>query len=279
MKILFYGNCQPWAVSELIRHSDVEIKYIQCYSTLLTKKQFDAQIKSADIIITQPIRENFRNKEYLSTDYVIKNSNQNADVVVFPSLWAGNTYYFDAIADQRVERASVTKLTHKHLVDYASSGGTDVSYFNENFVKNKNLLTREQLESNAQDVIGELRERENEAISRYNATFISASYFIEDNWKNNLLFYSVNHGTLHMYQYLAREICKIVGLGLDTIDVEKDPQSHCRLCPRMIVYSCLENIVKFDVNKCLPPSLTLKGRPNVYRTEAYIGSILNILKE
>ena len=275
MKVLLYGNCQCWAILQIIQHPDIKIKNVLCHSTDLTKKEFDKEIKFADIIITQPIRENYRNKEYLSTSYVIKNANKNAEIILFPSLMAGNIYYFDAISNESVKQAMTTQFTHETLVNYYMGGGTDVNYFNTNFVSNKKLLTNKQLESNAQNVIGELKLREDEAIKQYCLPFIPMSHFIEDNYKNNLLFYMPNHGTSHLYQYLAQKICEKVGINLDSIDLKKDPQQQGN---RMIVYSCLENIVKFDTSKCLPPKLILADKSNVDTTNDYIDSIFAMLK-
>lgn len=275
MKVLLYGNCQTRAISQIIHHPDIEIKSITCHSTSLTKKEFTTEIKSADIIITQPILQNYRGKEYLSTNYVIKNANQNTNIILFPSLMVGNIYYFDSISDQRVNRASATAFAHKNLLDYYTQGGSDINYFIKNFVTNKNLLTRKQLESNADNVIGELIRREDEAIKEHGLPFIRMSSFIKNNWKNNLLFYTSNHGTLHLYQYLAQQICKKIGLSFDSIDLKQDPQQ--KAC-RLILYSCLENIVKFDLTKCLPPKLMFADKPDAETTRDYIESIFSILK-
>lgn len=275
MKVLLYGNCQTWAISQIIQHSNVEIKNVQCHSTLLTKKEFDCEIKSADVIITQPIRENYRDKKYLSTSYVTKNANKNAEIILFPSLMAGNIYYFDAISNESVKQATTTAFTHETLVNYYMEGGTDVNYFNTNFVSNKKLLTNKQLESNAQIVIGELKLREDEAIKQYGLPFIPMSHFIEDNYKNNLLFYMPNHGTAHLYQYLAQKICEKVGISLDSVDLKTDPQQQHN---RLIVYSCLENIVKFNTSECLPPKLQLDDNSSVDTTTDYIDTIFAMLK-
>ena len=187
---------------------------------------------------------------------------------------AGNIYYFDSISDQHLKQ-STTIFTHKNLVDYYMDGGTDVNYFNTNFVTNKNLLANKQLESNAKNIIGELKQREDEAIKQYGLPFIPMSHFIEDNYKKNLLFYMPNHGTSHLYQYLVQKICEKIGINLDSVDLKKDPQQQHN---RMIVYSCLENIVKFDISKCLPPKLILADKSNVDTTNDYIDSIFAMLK-
>ena len=49
MKVLLHGNCQTWAISQIIQHSNVEIKNVECHSTLLTKKEFDCEIKSDQV--------------------------------------------------------------------------------------------------------------------------------------------------------------------------------------------------------------------------------------
>ena len=63
------------------------IHHVQCLKTKINKKEFTTLINIADIIITQPIQKNYRNLDYLNTDYVVNNT--NGIVIIF------NSCYFD----------------------------------------------------------------------------------------------------------------------------------------------------------------------------------------
>ena len=61
---------------------------IKCYDDNVTQKTFTDRLKTADIIITQPISDNYLGKEFLSTSYVLSNCNLNCKIIILPS------YYF-----------------------------------------------------------------------------------------------------------------------------------------------------------------------------------------
>ena len=64
MKILIYANCQGWAIKDTLgidprMHTTT---YIPCYDTDIIHADFTKLVKESDIIITQPIRDNYREK-------------------------------------------------------------------------------------------------------------------------------------------------------------------------------------------------------------------------
>ena len=67
MKILMYGNCQIGGIKEcLFSLNGYDATYLDCY-TQENDEEYMLQIyKSADIIITQPVSDDYRNKDYLS---------------------------------------------------------------------------------------------------------------------------------------------------------------------------------------------------------------------
>ena len=80
MKILFYGNCQINSIYHKINLNDSI--YIACCSNDYTENVFNKIINSCDIIITQPINDNYTEKKYLSTNSLINNSNKNCKIVI-----------------------------------------------------------------------------------------------------------------------------------------------------------------------------------------------------
>ena len=96
MNILFYGNCQCaclYSIFNLQKYFNVKLLMVhECYT--INKDDFDKIIFDANIIITQPISDNYKGKNYLSTKYVIENKSFNANVIIFPSLHF-DFYYID----------------------------------------------------------------------------------------------------------------------------------------------------------------------------------------
>jgi hypothetical protein len=78
MKIIFYGNCQTFAIKQILNLNDtidtIDTNHISCHNTKLNKDEFTDIIKDCDIIITQPLKDNYRDLDYLSTKYIINNT-------------------------------------------------------------------------------------------------------------------------------------------------------------------------------------------------------------
>lgn len=70
------------------------IHHIECYSTNIDQAEFTYLINKCDIIITQPIQDNYRNKSYLSTSYIINNKKSECKIILFDSCYF-SFYYFD----------------------------------------------------------------------------------------------------------------------------------------------------------------------------------------
>ena len=62
--ILFYGNCQLEKIKDILCLSSEEfnINFVPCFKTEYADTEFDWIIKNSDIIITNPICDNYRNK-------------------------------------------------------------------------------------------------------------------------------------------------------------------------------------------------------------------------
>ena len=95
MRILFYGNCQTHAIRNTLNIKNTEIFDIPCWTTNITKRRFTSIIKKCDIIITQAISDDYRNKHYLSTSYIIKKASRYSKIIIFDSCYF-NFYYFDS---------------------------------------------------------------------------------------------------------------------------------------------------------------------------------------
>jgi len=95
MNILLYGNCHLWGVKEcLFSLNGYNTTYLDCYIQENDEEYMLHKYKSADIIITQPIDDNYRNKTYLSTSYIIKNCKKTTKIIIVDSLYF-DFYYCD----------------------------------------------------------------------------------------------------------------------------------------------------------------------------------------
>lgn len=255
MNILFYGNCQVFAILKTLNLPQTyTIYHIECFNTDITKEDFTNIIQKCDIIITQPINDNYKNVDYLSTSYINKNKNINCKLIIFDSCYF-NFYYFDLtykFFNNELLRKPIDYHYNGMLKSYIN-GNTIDEYIN-NFVNNIDLKTNEELETLAGNSLQELLNRNNNIKNEYNnASIISTHDYIKTNYKNKLLFYSMNHPTSYVIQYICEEIINILNIP-NTINYTIDIISN----PKCILYKCISKVVNFDINNHNPSTLNNK---------------------
>ena len=89
MIIAFYGNCQLYAILKTLNlPNNYKIHHIECFNDInINEHQYKSIIHSCDIIITQPISDNYKNKTYLSTSYIINNTKSTCKIIIFDSCY------------------------------------------------------------------------------------------------------------------------------------------------------------------------------------------------
>lgn len=251
MNILFYGNCQLFAIINTLNLSNnFKIKLIECWKEDINKANFTAIISKSHVIITQPINDNYRDTDYLSTSYIIKNANSNCKIIIFDSCHF-DFYYFDL-----TYKYFNNDILHKPI-DYhynkmieCYNNGTSVSHYIDEYVNNIDLKSSEELNQNAENSLNTLQERYNTNKNKYNSKncyIISTYEFIKNNYKNKLLFYSMNHPTKYVIQFICEQIVSILQIK-NTINYIVDILDN----PKCILYKCIQKNVNFDINQCKP---------------------------
>ncbi len=268
--ILFYGNCQTTAIKEtLCLHSDqFQIFNVHCWNNNYDKETFTNIINNSDIIITQSIQDNYRDVEYLSTSYIINNAKQNCKIILFDSCYF-DFYYFD-LTYKQFNNDVLHIPSDYHYNKMIECYCNNINYI-ENYVNNIELKTSEELDKIANDSLNELQKRYNMNREKYNENiFIISIYdFVKTNYKNKLLFYSMNHPTKYVIQYICEEIIKHLNI-LNTINYNIDVLND----PKCIIYKCIQKNVNFNIDEHLP---LLANKTNVEEiTQLYFDTYRNI---
>ena len=259
INILFYGNCQTFAVQETmaLTSDHYNIEHIPCWTTDTDKEKFTEIIKKSDIIVTQPINDNYRELDYLSTNYIINNKKKECKIIIFDSCHF-DFYYFDLTykkKDNNLLREPIDYHYNNMIECY--NNNLPIEYYIEKYADNYELKTREELENIANDSLNELNKRYQENKNKYNSEniyIISTEDFIKNNYKNKLLFYSMNHPTKYVIQYICEEIINILSIP-NTINYDIDLLPD----PKCIIYKCIQKNVTFDINNHIPLTLNKTG--------------------
>jgi hypothetical protein len=282
--ILFYGTCQSKGVMDVLNLSENEfvIYHIQCYNTEITKEELNNILSICDIIITQPIPDYYRNKKYLSTSYIINNCKKDCKIVIYQRQYF-NFYYYDTLYYKyNNDVLHVPNDYHyQEMINYYKNNKNIEDYINE-IIHNKNIKSKDELEYIANESIQFLYDRDKEIINQYikndnrmnlsnqkmdkellseskvkeNIYYISIVQYIKDNYKNKLLFYSMNHPTKILLQYICNEIVQKLNLK-NSINYDIDPLNE----PKCILYDCIQNAVNFDISN---ENITLSGNNDIF---------------
>jgi len=247
INVFFYGNCQVEAVEKTLR-LDPEIcsaRVVNCWLTEMTKADFTDLIAKADIVVTQPIADGYRGLDYLSTSYILHHRKEGSQVFLFDSCHF-TFYYFD-VRYRQWNGAPLNKPISYHydtLVDCYMNHAT-VDDWLESCVLNPDLKTSEQLEEIATGSLDRLRNRYSENLGKYDGPrvhILSIHDFIRDNYKEKLLFYSMNHPSSLVIQFVCEEFLRFTGLP-NTMDYAIDVLAMIRC----VLYSCVQKNVAFSI--------------------------------
>lgn len=262
MNVLFYGNCQAFAVLKTLNLDNTyNIFHIECWKENIDKDYFTDIIKKCELIITQPINNNYRDVDYLSTSYIIKNKNPSCKLIIFDSCHF-NFYYFD-LTYKWFNNDVLHKPSDYHyntMLECYNNNHT-VDYYITNFVNNIYLKSSEELETIAENSLEELKNRHTQNKEKYNDEtmyVIGTHEYIKNNYKDKLLFYSMNHPTKYVIQFICEQITDILNLQ-NNIDYNIDQLSNTKC----ILYKCISKNVNFDINSHNPLTVGITNTESI----------------
>ena len=126
----------------------------------MEEEEFKTLINTCDIIITQPISDNYRDKTYLSTSYILQHKNSNTKVIIFDSCHF-EFYYFDLSYKWLSKDSLLSKPIDYHYNEMINcfKNNKDVDYYIDHFVNNIDLKSSKELEELANKRLQELHNR------------------------------------------------------------------------------------------------------------------------
>ena len=264
--ILFYGSCQNFHLYEndlygrsFLRESlnNFNVTAIRCYETDISESDFNEIVKNSDYIITLPISENYRDKNYLSFKYILENVKETCKIIVFAPL-DFDLYFFDQINSFYHNQQLLTQPSTFHfktLFDYFRNGKSIKNFLDECFY-NENFKNSEDLELILNNCLSETKKREDLALNlmsnRDNSYLIPMRQFFMDKHKNFMLHNSHNHPSPITFIYMAEYILNIIGMDTNKIDRQTDPFGYCTEIygnkQSYPLYSCIKKYLNFDTS-------------------------------
>ena len=93
MKVHIHANCQAIPLAGMLNEVEPhwDISYFEVHADKIIENIDDHRrhIRTADLVLTQPIHRNFRGRDDLSVDWIRENVRKDATLLVFPSMHFG----------------------------------------------------------------------------------------------------------------------------------------------------------------------------------------------
>jgi hypothetical protein len=271
------GNCQSDCLAHfLLSNSDFSKKYYYLSVKnihLMDNNELDDLYKNIlpvlDLIIIQPISDNYKNDPRYGTKCILKNVDNTCIKILFPSLYFDFYHPFICyIYDKNNPGWKLDspydyhdKIILKYYIDaqnesnkIISSDKNEIESFSLNLFNyyktsllNRDICDDKILINKFNENIENLKKRENnyKHYVTIDTHLIKSSNFISNNYSKNLLFYSINHPSKYLFHYISDSILVILKIQLGSYPESLDPLKSLI----MPLYSCIEKHVKFDVNK------------------------------
>lgn len=257
-KFTIIGNCQADALSYFLlsnptfKNTYEYIVYTPIFK--MTNEELDKLytdiLPQLDLIIIQPISENYNNNNKYSTKSILNSVNKNCIKILFPSLFFDyyhpfNTYIIDK--DKPGWKLGEPYDYHdknilKSFLQFSSEDEALNKYYE--VLYNPELLTSYYFSNRLLTNINNLKEREIKYINycTEDTHIINSSSFIMDYFDKILLFYTINHPSKYLFYYISNSCLIYLNIPLETYHEDIDPLKALI----MPVYICLQKSLKFD---------------------------------
>ena len=223
-KIVLVGNCQMFPVEKKLKSipnfSNNFFIFRSIPVHVITKKSIPElynNISNCDYLICNHINTGYRNNIGLDTKTLIQHTHKHTKIIILPSIhWTGQTpelFYFKNF--DGISNITETFDYHNKIILYLYINGFTekktseilISNYNSHIKLNKNFLHEADLE---------LLKREQQICNQY-ANFqekkieiILFSEFIKNNYKFSRLFWTFNHPTSLLLNYITKNIYKLL---------------------------------------------------------------------
>jgi hypothetical protein len=265
MHILFHGNCQHYSLMKILNIKTHTIEHIPCYETDISEYDMLYKITNADIIILQPISDTYRGKSHLSTKYILNHKRKETIAILFDSCYFN--FYYPSLTYLYVNNTVVHEPCDYHDKQVIEAFKQNISpdTFIKEYVSNPMLYDKSYLDTLAEESLKELERRGVNARTKYctdeSIHYISIVSFIKENYKKQLLFWSVNHPTKYIFHHISKEILQITGLS-DSINYDIDILSDDQ---RPILYKSIQQVVTFNVDEHIPKICNTTGARDIVK--------------
>jgi hypothetical protein len=237
-----YGNCQGMVFAAFLNNNPTFRKFFR-YIPLspcnqITDVEIDdfieKQIKKVDLFIYVPVGDDYRNNYKFSSNFFISHLRTDCAKIVFPSLYY---HVYDPqmtyLEDENGERIHIPhdyhdKMLIKTFIENRLLTNEEIFHKYLTFINNHENFNKEEILNTVKSNYKELKRREDllEKDKRNNLV-IKVADFINENYQNKRLFYSLNHPSKYLYLFMREQLFEHLGIKINEPDLDPylDPHS------------------------------------------------------
>ena len=218
MDVHIHANCQAIPIAGMLREAepDWRITWFEVHGPEIIEHfdQHRARIQTADLVISQPIHQGYRDREELSIDWVRDHIRPTATLLVIPSVhFSGHHPGLDGLPLAGLPFLS--NLLAAHLV--ASGCPSDEAV---RLLLSDNLLSEAEIDTEIQTSLDEITRREIE-----DHIDIGISPFLAKHCRSRTLFHIQNHPLRETTAFIANQLLARLG-RLARVSIEGRDYQH-----------------------------------------------------
>jgi tetratricopeptide (TPR) repeat protein len=206
MRVHIHANCQAIPLAGMLKevYPNWEVTFFEAHTAKIIEQigNHCAWIRSADLVLSQPIHRGYRDRDELSIDWVRDNVRSDAMLLVVPSLhFTGQHPGLDGLPMPGLPL--LTNLLAAHLV---ASGCAPADVVRR--MLSDDLLSDSEIDAEIQYSLDETRRRE--VTDRID---IKISPFLEENCRTRMLFHIQNHPFRETMAFVTNQLLERLGLA------------------------------------------------------------------
>jgi hypothetical protein len=204
VRVHIHANCQGIPLAGMLKevYPDWNVTNFEVQGTKIIEQIEDhcAWIRSADVVISQPIHPGYGNRVELSTPWIRENVRADAAYITIPSVYfTGHNLGLDVVSLPGLPLFS--NLLICHLVAHGCSPDLAVK-----LLLSGNLLRDSEIETEIQLTLDETMNRETA-----DGIDIKISPFFEQNCRSKVMMHTYNHPLREMMTVIANDVLSWLG--------------------------------------------------------------------
>jgi hypothetical protein len=236
-----YGNCQGMIFAAFLNNNpgfNKQYQYIPLNACNLIKDTevddfIDNTVKKLDLFIYIPISDDYRNDYKFSSNFFLSQLRPDCIKISFPSLYF---YVYDRqmtyLTDEQGNRVNVPheyhdKILIKMFMTYRHLKNEEIYQKYIEFIHNSENFSKTELQEAAISNYKELKRRENLLVNDERNNFVlRIADFINENYQNTRLFYSLNHPSRYIYLHLREQLFRYLQIETNEADANPNLDPH-----------------------------------------------------